>query len=322
MNDDNKNPRGRKPAPDAEIIDVQVNVTEVTESGAAAAIVGARYREVAERFAEGAAYDRNRLLDEAVFFKGQAELAALSLGKCLVQIKEHEPFGDFQEIVGRLGLGLRSAQRLMHAAVKYLSPALGGKSKALLQLGTTKLFDLMLEDDDDLAALAEGGTLAGLKLDAMQSMTTRELRAALTEARKDKAAKDKVIKDKGERIDALTEELHRRASSEPAEREAAQLELLRGDGLKAELALLRAVATIDTVMQEAATEAAELAARHTLDFLVQKLVDACLSRGITVDLAERVSPIWMAPINEAVAKGWGVEEAKKAAWAVKKEANA
>lgn len=294
--------RGRKALPPGDVVDVEINEAAVSAAGHALTLIGQRSHEVAARYGDGVPYERKRVVDEAMFFKANAEMAALALGKCLVQIKENEPFGDFQDIVGnRLGLGLRSSQMLMKATVKYLSPKLAGPSKALLQLGATKLFDLMLEDDEDLVELAEGGTLAGLKLDAMQSMSTRELRAALAEARKQADAKDKVLKDKNAKIDKLSEQLHRRASSEPAEREAEQLKLLRGDSLAAETALLRALSSIDTVIQEPATEAADLAARQSLDYLVQKLVDACLSRGITVDLAERVSPIWSAPITEMAA---------------------
>ncbi|HMN55613.1 MAG TPA: DUF3102 domain-containing protein [Ottowia sp.] len=309
-----QNKRGRKANGPAEVIDAAPSAAASAEDSYALAVIGQQAREVAERYGDGEPYDRRRLVDEARFFLGSAAEAMLELGKRLVQIKENEPHGDFERIVtDQLGLALRSARRIMQASVKYLSPALASKRPALAVLGKTKLFDLALEDDDDLSELAEGGTLAGLNLDEMQSMSHRELRAALAEARKDKTAKDKVITEKNAKIDKLSEQLHRRASGEPAEREQAQLDLLRGDTLLAETALLRALVTVDTVMQDAATEAAELSARQALDFLVQRLVDACLSRGITVDLAERVSPIWHAPIAEIGAKGRAEMEAKAAA---------
>jgi hypothetical protein len=58
------------------------------------------------------------------------------------------------------------------------------------------------------------------------------------------------------------------------------------------------------VMQEPATEAAELAARQTVDYVVQRLADALAARGIAVDLmGERIDPAWAKAIADAAAAG-------------------
>ena len=299
-----KSPRGRKATPAADVIDVEVNQAAIAADGQALVVFGQRSKEVAERFGDGSPYERKRVVDQARWFMGNAAEAMLEVGKCLVKIKENEPHGDFVHIVeDQLGIGQRSARMMMQAAVKFLlSPALAGKRQTFADFGKAKLFDLAAESTDDLVELAEGGTLAGFQLDELRSMSVRELRQALADARKDKSAKDKVIEAKSKKIDDLEEQLHRRASSEPAERETAQLELLRADCLAAELALLRALATIDQVMQEPATGAAELAARHSVDFIVRKFVDACQTRAIGINLADPCSPIWYQPIEEMVAQ--------------------
>lgn len=76
-------------------------------------------------------------------------------------------------------------------------------------LGKAKLFELVAEDDDDLAELADGGTVAGLTLDDVDRMSVRELRQALREARETNAAQQRVLADKNEKIDSLSTRLRR-----------------------------------------------------------------------------------------------------------------
>lgn len=314
-----KNARGRKPLPDAETIDVDVNEQALAEERSAVAVLGPQLREIDARLLEGRTYDRVALLDEARYFLAQAHSAFLEVGRRLIVIKEHEPFGNFLHAIEALGMNVRTAQRFMQATTKFLGPTLR-RSPQLLNLGQAKLFELLAEDEGDIAAFAEGGTLYGLTLDDADRMSPSELRAHVREQRATLKAKDKVIAEKNAKIDGLSEQLHKRASSDPAERERAQLELLRADCLRVEIALLRALATVDQVMGDPATDAAAVAARQSVDFICQKLVDACLSRGITVDLAERVSPIWYQPIEQAATDGMALEERKRDARAAARSA--
>ena len=54
----------------------------------------------------------------------------------------------------------------------------------------------MLEDDEELAQLADGGTVAGLTLDDVDRMSVRELCQSLREARETNAAQQRVLADK------------------------------------------------------------------------------------------------------------------------------
>jgi hypothetical protein len=82
-------------------------------------------------------------------------------------------------------------------------------------LGKTKLFELMTEDDEDLVELADGGTIAGMSLDDIDRMTSRELKAALREARETNAAQQRVLADKNEKIDSLSTKLEKKSRIQP-----------------------------------------------------------------------------------------------------------
>lgn len=164
--------------------------------------------QVMQQFGDGLPYDRNRVVNEAQFYMAQSAEAMLEAGKRLIVLKENEAHGEFEEVIkNQLGLATRTAQQIMQATTKYTSPKLESKAQALAHLGKTKLFELMVEDDDDLAELAEGGTLVGLTLDDVDRMTSRELRRALREAREDTTAKAKVTASKDNKINELDAEL-------------------------------------------------------------------------------------------------------------------
>jgi hypothetical protein len=175
--------------------------------------------EIMEQFGDGEPYERSRVVKEFRFYMAQGAEAMLEMGKRLILLKENEPHGEFEIIVrDQLGMPERTAQRMMKAAIKYMSPKLKSKAPALALLGKTKLFELMIEDDEDLVELAEGGTVAGLQLDDIDRMTSRELRRALRDARENADAKGKVLADKNTKIDELDAELtalkKRRAKAE------------------------------------------------------------------------------------------------------------
>lgn len=128
--------------------------------------------------------------------------AALDAGRALLLLKERTPHGDFEQRLDRLGLAPRAAQKLMQACLK-LSKA---PSTALLTSAAgnqTKLFELLVLDDEELQQLAEAGSVLGIDLDDVARMSARELRDALREAREDLAAKDDLVTAKNEKIDKL-----------------------------------------------------------------------------------------------------------------------
>ena len=119
----------------------------------------------------------------------------LAAGRALLVVREHVPHGDWRDFLSRLGLEPRLAQRMSQAALKFsnaststhLIEAAGNKSK---------LIELLVLDDDQVAELNDGGTVAGITLDDVAAMSVSDLRKALREARADAEANDKLLAEK------------------------------------------------------------------------------------------------------------------------------
>ena len=301
--------RGRKPHAPGDVIDIEPNPSALQAASDALAVIGPRQREITERFGDGQPYDRVRVSDEARFFLGHAQNAFLEVGRRLILIKEHEAYTDFVQAVEALGLTERTARRMMQATLKFSSPKLAGKMR-LMQLGQSKLIELLVEDDDTLAELEDGGTVAGLKLDEIQLMSRADLRAALAESRQREAAKDRVIAEKSRKLDALTEKRHRRHSDDTTVREQAQLDSLRARLQQADLGIAGAVAAVLEVMADPATERAQLTAAQAVEQLLRQLIDACMQHGLSIDLAADADPFWLSDIRAAAAAGHTVAEQK------------
>lgn len=313
----------RSKNPTAEIVPDGTDHSVLAAKGQALSEQAQRSLAVSAQFGDGQPYERERVIGQTRFFMSASAEAMLEAGKCLIQIKENEPHGEFIEIVEeRLGIHSRTAQRMMQAAARYLAPALQAKasSSTLLTLGKAKLLELLSEPDEDIEALADGGTIAGgLDIDDVRSMTALELRAALKDARKTLDAKDRVIQKKNKKLDELAEADELRRNGTMEEREKQQLEDLRSASLEAEARVLALVAQVDAVTGNPATDSADLAARQSLDYVIQRLVDACATRGLAVDvMGERVEPGWQREINQAVEAGLAKEAAKAAARGARK----
>ena len=174
--------------------------------------------EIMQQFGDGLPYERDRVVHEARFYMAQSAEAMLEAGKRLIILKENEPHGEFIKILeSELGLAYRTSVRMMQASTKYLSPALKPNVPTLAHLGKAKLFELMTEDDEELAELADGGTVAGLTLDDVDRMSVRELRQALREARETNAAQQRVLADKNAKIASLSTRLEKKSRIQPPE---------------------------------------------------------------------------------------------------------
>lgn len=162
-------------------------------------------------YGENLPYDMTRLENECRFYLQESAGAMLEAGKRLIVLKEHEGHGNFTESVERIGIDPRAARRLMQAAIKFSGP----KRSTFAVLGRSKMLELMLEDDEDLDALADGGTVAGLKLDDIEKMSVRELKAELRAAREKRKQEEEsnglLLQKKDQTINRLEKEFNERS---------------------------------------------------------------------------------------------------------------
>lgn len=138
------------------------------------------------------------------------------LGKTLIVLKEHTEHGRFREIVEtEFGIKGSETARLIRATQRFATPQMQKAQPKLIGLGKSKLLELLVEDDETLVELTEGGDIGGNTLDDVDRMTIKELRLALREAREDSKAKDKVMSEKNAKIDELAEKLAKNKNKQP-----------------------------------------------------------------------------------------------------------
>lgn len=123
------------------------------------------------------------LEDGIRFYQQRTAEACMELGKRLVLLKETCGHGNFQPRLELLGIEDRAARRFMSAAVKFskrvTSPVLAAAG------GQSKLLELLVLDDSEIAELEDGGTVRGITVDKIDKMGVRELRTALRQSEKD-----------------------------------------------------------------------------------------------------------------------------------------
>lgn len=169
---------------------------------------------VMEQWGGGEVYNEDRWVERARQAARKTLEGMFELGRALIVLKEHTEHGRFREIAENdLGLHTREVTRLMNATRRFASPQMQKSAPRLMELGKSKLLELLVEEDDTLAELADGGDINGHTLDDVDRMTVKELRLALREARDTAEAKDKVIADKNAKIDQLAEKVAKKQSA-------------------------------------------------------------------------------------------------------------
>ncbi|MCN6293133.1 DUF3102 domain-containing protein [Escherichia coli] len=257
--------------------------------------------EIMQQFGDGLPYERDRVVHEARFYMAQSAEAMLEAGKRLIILKENEPHGEFIKILeSELGLAYRTSVRMMQASTKYLSPTLKPNVPTLAHLGKAKLFELMTEDDEELAELADGGTVAGMTLDDVDRMSVRELRQALREARETNAAQQRVLADKNEKIDSLSTRLEKKSRIQPPEPDE-EVKKLRAEvtalAVEAESAIAVRLSSAFETLCAYCTENMIDTPRDFMADLVCQLESTARSLRSTFDLPDEptgdVAPSWL-----------------------------
>ncbi|MFW1840026.1 DUF3102 domain-containing protein [Acinetobacter gyllenbergii] len=250
------------------------------------------------------------LEDEIRFYQQRSVEAVLELGKRLLILKEITPHGEFKQRTEMLGFSSRMAQKFMSAVLKFSK---ANSSSLLAKAGSqTKILELVILDDDEIDVIEQGGSIGEVSLDSIETMSVRELKKALREAKADaenKAqslqTKDQIIQKKDQKINELDEKVTKAYSPpEIQKREATEAEQLRQQALqlmqKAVLTFLDAAnqfnadmnAAVDSCMDAFVVEQYEANIRMTYQSMAQR----CNEAGLPIDFAQMVTPDWLSEV--------------------------
>lgn len=249
------------------------------------------------------------LEDEIRFYQQRSVEAVMELGKRLLILKEMTPHGEFSKRIEMLGISKRTAQRFMSVVLKFSKTT----SMSLLQKSGngTKLLELMVLDDDDIEIIDAGGSIGDISLDTIETMSVRELKKALQEARaavvskdQDLQAKDQVIQKKDQKINELDEkftktnspiEIKKRAASEPQLIAKKALEDMNVSSMTMFNATTRFVneanSILEVVSENMLTNVQEQIT-HNLVSVFQQIAQTAADLNIQIDFEEMVTPSW------------------------------
>lgn len=205
----------RKPKPAAEIVEVQVNQEAFSNAVAALNAEGEAAqaaRENALALASDLGYEGEMtvtsLENEIRFYQRRSVEAVLELGKRLLLLKELTPHGEFTKRIEGLGMGADLSRRIMAATLKFSKRE---SNRVLEAAGTqSKLLELVVLDDAEIEALESGESVRGVTLDKIETMSVRELKAALRESKADLEASREAVARRDEKVRDLEEELNKK----------------------------------------------------------------------------------------------------------------
>jgi len=128
--------------------------------------------------------------------------SCLEVGRGLLVLKSLVGHGNFVQRLDVLNLEVRVAQRFMQSAKKFSNAS---STPLLTAAGNqTKLFEMLVLDDEELEELALTGQTGELMLDDVATMSVKELRTSLREMKLEQAANEKLLHDKNAKLDKLT----------------------------------------------------------------------------------------------------------------------
>lgn len=147
--------------------------------------------------------------------------ACLEVGRGLRVLKEACQHGQFMARLDVLGIEERVARRFMQTALKFSNRA----STTVLKAANsqTKLFEMLVLDDEQIEELELTGQTGELSLDDVATMSVKELRAKLRETRSELKATEEISAEKTQQIESL-KRAQKRIADAPADQVLAQLQ--------------------------------------------------------------------------------------------------
>lgn len=248
------------------------------------------------------------LEDEIRFYQQRTVEACMELGKRLLILKEMTPHGEFNKRIEMLNFNPRMAQKFMSAVLKFSK----ANSNTLLQKvgNQTKLLELVALDDDDIEIIDAGGSIGDVSLDTIETMSVRELKKALREAKSDGEAKDQLLQKKDQKMNQLDAELtklkspteiKKRSESEPQRLAEKALEDMSTACLTMHNDTVRFTNNINSildVMNEHGIYDIQERLEANVVALFQQIAQTSVELGIQIDFQAMVNPEWMSTVSQ------------------------
>lgn len=239
------------------------------------------------------------LEDEIRFYQQRTAEACIEMGKRLLILKEMCPHGEFAQRIEILGFQPRMAQKFMQAVLK-ITQSNANSNSLLASAGTqTKLLELVTLDDDDLEALSHGDSVGNITLDDIETMSVRELKKALKEARADATAKEELLAGKDRKINELDSKLTVRKQPDQFKQVQIEVEQHINDELaQATASLMTAVSQFNAKVELLNSQAGENFLPHLKD-KIQQDISVVYNRiaqvgfEVGVDLEIMMKPDWL-----------------------------
>ncbi|RSO80074.1 hypothetical protein EA748_16465 [Acinetobacter ursingii] len=279
-------------------MDIEQETTEIIASDYAKKIVG-----LATQLGYDGDLTVGALEDGIRLYQRRTMEDLFELGKRLLLLKEQCQHGEFINRVELLGFDRSVARKLMTATLKFSNV----ETFPLLKAAKTqsKLLELIVLDDDDIDVIDQGGSIGDVNLDSIETMSVRELKKALREAKADSEAKDKLIVSKDQKINKLDTELSKSTSqaqilkkqeTEQQQLTASALETLQAACLTMHNSTARFVNEINSVL-DAIEEHSLYSIQEQLEANVvaafQQIAQTSVELGIQIDFEAMVNPEWM-----------------------------
>jgi hypothetical protein len=304
--------RGRKPLqPDIQGVDfndeqARADLADADQLPAMELAVATNQQNVLAQFGDGQPYERLRYIDRCRYHMARSAEEALEVGRCLIVMKECEGHGAWLPVLEEIGVDRKVAARMMQAATRFTNVS---STRHLLDAvhSKTKLFELMVLDDDELTALNDGETVLGLTLDDVERMSVSELRAQLRMARASNdsvaaeaaakastmlAAKDKLIAAKSQRISELVEQLNQQEGMTTDERAVLLEERLNAATTDVVKTMIGVRAAIDKIARDdKAGLGLKTAMAGALNRLIVEATEIANDYGVALELV----PEWVLP---------------------------
>ena len=259
------------------------------------------------------------LEDEIRFYQQRTVEACLELGKRLLIMKEMTPHGEFEKRIEILGFSSRMARKFMSAVLKFSNR----NSSSVLNVAKsqTKLLELVVLDDDDIDVIEQGGSIGDVSLDSIETMSVRELKKALREAKADNDAKDQLVQKKDQKINELDAKVTKLESPAQIKKraETEQQQLAKTALEQASVACLtmhndvvrfsnHINSVLDTINEHGLYDIQEqLEASVVAAF--QQIAQSSVELGIQIDFEAMVNPAWMATAEKSPLTGGDLEGA-------------